>query len=138
MDFMFQFDAKFLVIDDYSSMRIMVKQILTDLGYTKVEEAENGKIALEKIKLAIETGTPFDCIISDWNMPVISGIELLRAIRSVNELKNLPFILVTAEGEQPNVVEAAKLGVSAYVMKPFSPSIVAENLRRAYSKFKGE
>jgi two-component system, chemotaxis family, chemotaxis protein CheY len=135
---MFPTNAKFLVIDDYSSMRIMVKQILTDLGYSKIEEADNGKSGLEKIKAAIEAGEPFNCIISDWNMPVISGIELLRAIRSVNELKNLPFILVTAEGEQPNVVEAAKLGVSGYVMKPFSPAIVAENLKRAYARFKGE
>jgi len=131
---MFPATTKFLVIDDYATMRKIVKKILGELGYTKIEEAEDGKPALEKIKSATQSGDPFQCIISDWNMPGMTGLDLLKSVRALPEYKNLPFVLATAEGEQTNVIEAAKSGVSDYVVKPFTAVTLAEKLKRAYQK----
>ncbi len=129
---MFPSNTKFLVVDDYATMRKIVRKILTDLGYSRIEEADDGKPALEKINQAIAANDPFQCLISDWNMPGMSGLDLLKAIRANPPTKILPVILATAEGDQSNVVEAAKAGVSDYVVKPFTPAVLAEKMKKAY------
>ena len=131
---MFPPNTKFLVVDDYATMRKIIKKILAELGYTKIEEAEDGKPALEKITQAVSSGDPFGCIISDWNMPGMTGLELLKAIRSNEATKATPVILATAEGDQANVVEAAKAGVSDYVVKPFTATTLSEKMKRAFAR----
>lgn len=131
---MFPPNTKFLVVDDYATMRKIVKKILTELGYTKIEEAEDGKPAFEKVKAATAAGDPFQCVISDWNMPGMTGLDFLRAVRAMPEYKSLPFVLATAEGEQSNVIEAAKAGVSDYVVKPFTAATLSEKLLKAYNR----
>src|SRR5512135_522407 len=106
---------KILVVDDFSTMRRIVKNILKQLGYENIEEAEDGEQAFTKLK----TGG-FDFVVSDWNMPNKDGIGLLRSIRSDPELKGLPVLMVTAEAEKEKVIEAIKAGVSNYVVKPFT------------------
>jgi len=110
---------KFLVVDDFSTMRRIVRNILKQLGHTDVEEAENGKEALQKLKQG-----QFDFVISDWNMPTMTGLELLKEVRSDPTLKAMPFLMVTAESKQENVVEAIKAGVSNYIVKPFTADVL--------------
>jgi len=110
---------KFLIVDDFSTMRRIVRNILKQLGYTDVEEAENGREALQKLKQ-----TQFDFVISDWNMPTMTGLDLLREVRADPRLKALPFLMVTAESKQENVVEAIKTGVSNYIVKPFTADVL--------------
>lgn len=131
---MFNPDAKFLVVDDFKTMRSIVKKTLMGMGYTKIEEAEDGAQALELVKQAKASGAPFACIVSDWNMPNMSGLQLLTNVRSMDDGKNLPFILVTAENEQKQVMEAVKSGVSNYVVKPFTMTGFKEKLEAAYKK----
>jgi len=110
---------RFLVVDDFSTMRRIVRNILKQLGHNDVEEAENGREALQKLKRE-----SFDFIISDWNMPTMDGLELLRAVRADPQLKTMPFLMVTAESKQENVVEAIKSGVSNYIVKPFTADVL--------------
>jgi two-component system chemotaxis response regulator CheY len=110
---------RFLVVDDFSTMRRIVRNILKQLGHSEVEEAENGREALQKLQRE-----PFDFIISDWNMPTMDGLELLRAVRADPRLKTVPFLMVTAESKQENVVEAIKSGVSNYIVKPFTADVL--------------
>ncbi|MDH4228407.1 MAG: chemotaxis response regulator CheY [Nitrospirota bacterium] len=110
---------KFLVVDDFSTMRRIVRNILKQIGYTDVEEAENGKDALDKLK-----ASHYDFIISDWNMPTMTGLELLKAVREDSGLKGTPFLMVTAESKQENVVEAIQAGVSNYIVKPFTADVL--------------
>jgi len=131
---MFAPNTKFLVVDDYATMRKIVRKILTDLGYTRIEEADDGKPAFELVKTAQAAKDPFGCVISDWNMPGMTGLEFLRAVRANPETKTLPFLLATAEGDQSNVVEAAKAGVSDYVIKPFTPTTLTEKLKKAFAR----
>ncbi len=131
---MFPKDTKFLVVDDYATMRRIIKKILTDLGYSKIEDADDGKPALEKVLLAAATAEPFGCVVSDWNMPGMTGLDFLKGVRGNPSTKDLPFILATAEGEQGNVIEAAKAGVSDYVVKPFTPATLSEKLLKTWTK----
>ena len=116
---------KVLVVDDFSTMRKIVKNNLKGMGFSNIIEAENGQKALEELKKE-----SVGLIISDWNMPVMSGIELLKAVRGDAGLKSIPFIMVTAEGQKDNVMEAAKAGVSNYVVKPFTPDTFSEKLQK--------
>jgi two-component system chemotaxis response regulator CheY len=116
-------NMRILSVDDFSTMRRIVKNILRQLGYQNVDEAENGAEALQAMK-----EKKYDLVISDWNMPVKTGIELLRDVRSDPALKNTPFLMVTAEAEKENVVEAVKAGVNNYVLKPFTAKILEEKL----------
>ncbi len=134
---MFPTDTKFLVVDDFATMRKIIKKVLTELGYNNVEEAEDGVPALEALKTAQTSGKPFQFVISDWNMPGMTGIDLLKACKSDTNLKTLPFMLVTAESEQKNIVEAAKAGVSDYVVKPFNASTLKGKLERIWTKHSG-
>ena len=116
---------KVLVVDDFSTMRKIIKNNLKGMGFNNILEAENGQKALEELKKE-----SVGLIISDWNMPVMTGIELLKVVRGDAGLKSIPFIMVTAEGQKDNVMEAAKAGVSNYVVKPFTPDTFSEKLQK--------
>ncbi len=117
-----------LVVDDFSTMRKILKNNLRQLGFSNILEAEDGRLALEELKK-----NKVDLIISDWNMPNMTGLELLKAVRSDEGLKQLPFVMVTAEGQKDNVMEAAKAGVNNYIVKPFTPEIFEEKLKKVLS-----
>lgn len=123
---------KILVVDDFSTMRRIIKNILKEIGYTNVDEADDGSTALEKLK---EGG--FDFIVTDWNMPKVSGLELLKAVRSDDKLKALPVLMVTAEKSADNVKEAVAAGVSNYIVKPFTAASLKERIDLIISKTKG-
>ena len=118
---------KIMVVDDMSTMRRIVKNILKQLGFSHIEEAENGKDAFEKIKQG-----GFGFVVSDWNMPVMTGIELLRAIRADAELKTLPVMLVTAEAQKENIIQAVQAGVSNYIVKPFTAEQIQEKIGKIF------
>jgi two-component system chemotaxis response regulator CheY len=118
---------RFLVVDDFSTMRRIVRGLLKELGFLDVDEAEDGVIALAKLK-----STPFDFVVSDWNMPNMTGIELLRAIRSDPALAHLPVLMVTAEAKKENIIEAAKSGANGYVVKPFTAATLDEKLNKIF------
>ena len=131
---MFPTTTKFLVVDDFATMRKIIKKVLNDLGYTNIEEADDGKTALPMIQAAEQSGQPYGFIISDWNMPGMQGIDLLSACKADARLKNLPFMLVTAESEQKHILEAAKSGVSDYVVKPFNSATLKAKMERIWAK----
>lgn len=133
---MFAPDTKFLVVDDFGTMRKIVKKILNELGYQNIVEAEDGKVAVKQIEEATASNQHIGCIISDWNMPNMTGLEFLKFCRTDPRFKSLPFILVTAESEQAQIIEAAKAGVSDYVIKPFNAVTFKEKLLRAFNKHK--
>jgi len=131
---MFSPETKFLVVDDFATMRKIIKKVLAELGYHHVEEADDGKPALELLNSHHAAGKPFNFVISDWNMPGMTGIDLLKACKEAPHLKSIPFMLVTAESEQKNIIEAAKAGVSDYVVKPFNAQTLKAKLERVYNK----
>ena len=116
-------DMKFLVVDDYSTMRRIVKNLLHDLGYANVAEADDGKTALP----LLENGS-FDFLITDWNMPGMPGLDLLKAVRASEKLKKMPVLMLTAEAKREQIVEAAQAGVSGYVIKPFTAQTLKEKI----------
>ena len=120
---------KILVVDDFSTMRRIVKIILRQLGFENILEADDGMNALDVLR-----SQSVDFIISDWNMPRLSGIELLKAVRTSEEWKDLPFLMVTAEGQKENVIEAVKAKVSNYIVKPFTPETLAEKIKKIFEK----
>lgn len=121
-------NMKVLVVDDMSTMRRIVRNIFKQLGVGNVVEAENGSDALSKLK-----ADKFDFVVSDWNMPVMAGIELLRKIRADEELKHIPVLMVTAEAQKENLVEAIQAGVSNYVVKPFTAEIIRQKLDKIFA-----
>lgn len=131
---MFPKETKFLVVDDFATMRKIIKKVLTELGYTNIEEADDGKTALPMIQAAHSAGNPYGFIISDWNMPGMQGIDLLKAVKADGKFKDLPFMLVTAESEQKHILEAAKAGVSDYVVKPFNSATLKAKMERVWAK----
>lgn len=118
-----------LVVDDFVTMRKVVKNCLKSIGFTNIEEAEDGQKALLKLQ-----ASKFDLVISDWNMPVMMGIDLLKAVRADPVIGKIPFIMVTAESQKENVIEAAKAGVSNYIVKPFSPDQLQSKLEAVFAK----
>ena len=120
-------NMKILVVDDMSTMRRIVKNIMQQLGFANVEEAEHGQDALDKLR-----AESFGFVISDWNMPVMTGIELLRAIRADDKLKAIPVLMVTAEGQKGNIVEAIQAGVSNYIVKPFTAEVLQEKMNKIF------
>ncbi|HPI41439.1 MAG TPA: response regulator [Pseudobdellovibrionaceae bacterium] len=131
---MFPQNTKFLVVDDFATMRKIVKKVLAELGYTNIEEADDGKTAWPMIEAALQKGEPYGLVISDWNMPGMTGINLLKQCKTIPQLQAMPFILVTAESEQKHIIEAAKAGVSDYVVKPFNSATLKQKLERVYAK----
>lgn len=124
---MLDLKMKILVVDDFSTMRRIIKNILRQGGFVNIIEAEDGVSALNILKKE-----KIDLIISDWNMPQISGIELLKTVRSTPEWKDLPFLMVTAEGQKDNVIEAVRYKVSNYVVKPFTPETLLEKINKIF------
>lgn len=120
-------NMKFLVVDDFSTMRRIVRNLLKELGFTNVEEAEDGIDALAKLRAG-----NFQFVVSDWNMPNMTGIELLRSIRADAALKHLPVLMVTAEAKRENIIEAAQAGASGYVVKPFTAATLDEKLQKIF------
>jgi two-component system chemotaxis response regulator CheY len=120
---------KVLVVDDFATMRRIVKGVLKQLGFSDIIEAENGSSALDELKKE-----RVGLIVSDWNMPKMTGLELLKAVREDEKLKSIPFIMVTAEGQKENVLEAVKAGVSNYIVKPFTPETFNEKLQKVFGK----
>ena len=120
-------NMKILVVDDMATMRRIVKNILKQLGFASVEEAENGQEALQKLREG-----SFGFVVSDWNMPVMTGIDMLRAIRADDKLKMIPVLMVTAEAQQANLVEAIQAGVSNYIVKPFTAETMQEKLQKIF------
>jgi two-component system chemotaxis response regulator CheY len=120
---------RFLIVDDSSTMRRIIINTLTKLGYKEFHEAGNGREGLEKLeKLA---GTPVDMIITDWNMPEMSGIDFIRAIRANSATKLLPVLMVTTNAAEDDIVAALKAGVNNYVVKPFTPDTIREKIQSA-------
>ncbi len=120
-------DMHILLVDDFSTMRRIIKNLLKDIGFINIDEAENGQAAFAKLKAG-----KFDFVISDWNMPVMTGIEFLRAVRGDADLKETPFLMVTAEAKQENVVEALQAGVNNYVVKPFTSATLKEKIDKIF------
>ncbi|AHI05858.1 chemotaxis protein CheY [Bdellovibrio bacteriovorus W] len=131
---MFPKEARFLVVDDFATMRKIIKKVLNELGYSNIDEADDGKTALPLIQSAHDAGQPYSFVISDWNMPGMQGIDLLKACKADPRFKSTPFMLVTAESEQKHILEAAKAGVSDYVVKPFNSATLKAKMERVWAK----
>jgi len=125
---------KILVVDDFSTMRRIVRNLLKELGFANVHEAEDGVEALNKLR----SENNFDFVVSDWNMPNMTGIELLKVIRADAALKHLPLLMVTAEAKRENIIEAAQAGASGYVVKPFTAATLDEKLKKIFLTMKSE
>lgn len=121
---------RILVVDDFQTMRRIVINLLRQLGFTNVVEAADGMLALEKVR-----DDRIDLVISDWNMPNMSGMEFLRALRTDEKYKTLPFIMVTAEGKKENVIAAVQAGVNNYIVKPFNAATLKEKLVKVIGDF---
>lgn len=123
-------NIKILIVDDFSTMRRIIKNLLRDLGFTNTAEADDGQTALPML----QNGN-FDFLITDWNMPGMSGIDLLRAVRADGRLKALPVLMVTAEAKRDQIVEAAQAGVNGYVVKPFTAAVLKEKIDKVFERF---
>ena len=123
-------DINILVVDDMAAMRKILKTLLAQFGYKNVDEAEDGKQALEKLR---QNPDKYGLVITDWNMPNMTGIELVQAIRSDEKLKHLPVLMVTAEAKKENVLMAIKAGVNNYIVKPFTAETLKEKLEAIFS-----
>ncbi|MDP2831817.1 MAG: chemotaxis response regulator CheY [Pseudomonadota bacterium] len=121
---------KILVVDDFSTMRRIVRNLVKELGYANVDEAEDGVAALQKLK-----GGNFQFVVTDWNMPNMTGIELLQAIRADAGLKHLPVLMITAEAKKENIIAAAQSGASGYIVKPFTAGTLEEKLNKVFEKY---
>ncbi len=117
--------VKILIVDDFATMRRIMKNILKQLGFSNVSEADDGTTALEELKK-----NNYDLIISDWNMPKMTGLELLKIVRADDIYKEVPFLMVTAEAQKQNVIEAVQAGVSNYVVKPFTADAIADKIKK--------
>jgi two-component system chemotaxis response regulator CheY len=120
---------KFLVVDDFSTMRRIVRNLLKELGFTNVDEAEDGAVALQKLKTSA-----FDFVVSDWNMPNMDGLTLLQTVRADPALKHLPVLMITAEAKKENIIAAAQAGASGYIVKPFTAATLNEKLVKIFEK----
>ncbi|HZX48378.1 MAG TPA: chemotaxis response regulator CheY [Nitrospirota bacterium] len=124
---MLDFKIKVLVVDDFSTMRRIVKNILKQIGYSDIEEAEDGNSALVRLRQG-----GYGLVVSDWNMPNMTGLDLLKAIRADNVLSNMPVLMVTAEAKKENVLDAIKAGVNNYVVKPFTADVLKEKIEKIF------
>ena len=122
-------NMRILIVDDFSTMRRIVKNLLTDLGFTNMSEADDGQTALPILKQG-----NFDFVVTDWNMPGMTGIDLLKAIRSDERLKTLPVLMVTAEAKREQIIEAAQAGVNGYIIKPFTATTLQEKLNKIFER----
>jgi two-component system chemotaxis response regulator CheY len=120
-----------LVVDDMATMRRIIKNLLTQLGFKNTTEAEDGAVALQKLKKG-----KFDFVITDWNMPNMTGLQLIEAIRADEELKHLPILMITAEAKKENVIAAIKAGANNYIVKPFPAEVLQEKITKIFAALK--
>jgi len=120
---------KILIVDDFSTMRRIIKNLLRDLGFTNTFEADDGNTALPMLKEG-----DFEFVVTDWNMPIMQGIDLLKEIRKDPELKHLPVLMVTAEAKRDQIIEAAQAGVNGYIVKPFTAGTLKEKLDKVFER----
>ena len=118
-----------LVVDDFSTMRKIIRTLLVDIGFQKIQEADNGAAAL-----ALLEARPFDLLITDWNMPKMDGYELLCQVRQNPKLSHLPVLMVTSESTRDNLIRAAKAGVNGYIIKPFTADVLKQKLEHIYTR----
>lgn len=123
---------KILIVDDFSTMRRIIKNLLRDLGFTNTQEADDGVTALPMLK-----NGDFDFLVTDWNMPGMTGIDLLKEVRADAKLVSLPVLMVTAEAKRDQIVEAAQAGVSGYVVKPFTAQVLKEKIDKIFERVGG-
>ncbi len=121
------YDMKILIVDDFATMRRIVKNILIQLGFKNFIEADDGSVAWDILQKE-----QVDFIVSDWNMPKMPGIELLKKVRADEKLKDIPFLMVTAEAQKENIIEAVKAKVSNYIVKPFTPETLSEKIEKIF------
>lgn len=131
---MFPSGTKILIVDDMSQIRESVRRILKDLKLTLLTEAENGQKGWDLLVEQKQAGNPFDLVISDWNMPLLTGFDFLLKVRSDARFATMPFILLTSESEKGLVTQAILAGVSQYIVKPFSPKAMEDKLKSAWQK----
>ena len=120
---------KILVVDDFSTMRRIIKNLLRDLGFNNIQEADDGSTGLPML----QSGS-FDFLVTDWNMPGMTGIELLKAVRADAKLASLPVLMVTAEAKKEQIVEAAQAGVNGYIVKPFTAQTLKEKIEKIFER----
>jgi two-component system chemotaxis response regulator CheY len=135
---MFPKNARILVVDDFTTMRKIIKKVLLDLGFTDVWEADDGTSALPLIQKADMIRQPFEFIICDWDMPKMQGIDFLKYCRADERFKNVPFILITADSEKNLILSAAQLGVSDYLVKPFNTNTLKAKMEKVWAKYHPE
>ncbi|WP_110665486.1 chemotaxis response regulator CheY [Salinicola halophilus] len=122
-------NMRILVVDDFPTMRRIVRSLLKELGFENVEEAEDGQEALTKLRAG-----GFEFVVSDWNMPNLDGLEMLKVIRQEPALQSLPVLMVTAEAKKENIIAAAQAGANGYVVKPFTAATLEEKLNKIFEK----
>ncbi|WP_392384936.1 chemotaxis response regulator CheY [Marinomonas primoryensis] len=122
-------NMKILIVDDFSTMRRIIKNLLRDLGFTNTVEADDGTTALPMLQ-----GGTIDFLVTDWNMPGMTGIELLRAVRADEKLKSIPVLMVTAEAKRDQIISAAQAGVNGYVVKPFTAVALKEKIEKIFER----
>ena len=123
---------KILIVDDFSTMRRIIKNLLRDLGFNNTAEADDGKTALPMLK----TGE-FQFLVTDWNMPGMQGIDLLKAVRAEENIKTIPVLMVTAEQKREQIVAAAEAGVNGYIVKPFTAATLKEKIDKIFARIEG-
>ncbi|HKM26076.1 MAG TPA: chemotaxis response regulator CheY [Thiopseudomonas sp.] len=123
---------KILIVDDFSTMRRIIKNLLRDLGFTNTAEADDGATALPMLK-----NGNFDFLVTDWNMPIMSGLDLLREVRADENLKHLPVLMVTAEAKRDQIIAAAQAGVNGYVVKPFTAQALKDKIEKIFVRVNG-
>ncbi len=122
-------NMKILIVDDFSTMRRIIKNLLRDLGFTNTSEADDGQTALPMLQSG-----GFDFLVTDWNMPGMTGIDLLKAVRADPKLNSLPVLMVTAEAKRDQIIEAAQAGVNGYVVKPFTAAVLKEKIEKIFER----
>ncbi len=122
-------NMKILIVDDFSTMRRIIKNLLRELGFNNTHEADDGTSALPMLQ-----NGDFDFLITDWNMPGMTGLDLLKAVRADPKLKDLPVLMVTAEAKRDQIVEAAQAGVNGYIVKPFTAQTLKEKIERIFER----
>jgi two-component system chemotaxis response regulator CheY len=132
----FPLNTKILIVDDMERMRSLVKEQIRAVGYSNFHEAENGERAIQMLEKDYASA-PFGLILSDWNMPVMNGLDFLKAVRSKEQFRTLPFLMVTAEADRESVLAAIKAGASNYIVKPFPPAVLDQKLQIMAQKLKG-
>jgi two-component system, chemotaxis family, chemotaxis protein CheY len=127
-------NIRILLVDDFEIVRLMLRNALTGFGYTNIDEAEDGKVALNKIKLSVQEKKPYMLVFCDWNMPELKGIDVLESCKATPDLAQIPIVMVTAESEQGQVIRALRAGAADYIVKPIAPDVLEKKVNKIISK----